>query len=350
MTTVAQPPTNNSLQILGVNLSLRSLVNHLENAIIIISGPAIAISGIIAGIDLLTGGSMFKDVAWLSLTWAICLLLTLDFQVLVMGTRAKQIYTNSAKSGKRKFVEILMIIVIAAAISSVSVQMQSIIARTQATISYTDRAGLQHTRNLTIDEATRDMGINPIALIWERSALVLVLIFMSGWFRDEKTHEEGTVTVAAPATQPVTPPTPVSSISEQDMQRILAALSEVAQMKDELRQLRDVQVSEITPPTENSTPAIPEHAESALTHQSEQASDAVNEDSKPLQGVEGEIAQIGAEADEKPLNGVQGYGDMIADLFKANPLITDLEVVEKVGCSRTTAIKWLKRVRPETAK
>jgi hypothetical protein len=179
-------------QVTRQSFTLRALVNRLENAIITLSGPAIAISGIIAGIDLLTGGSMFKDTAWLSLTWAICLLLTLDFQVLVMGARARGVY-RSSKGGGRKFTEILVIILIAAAISSVSVQMQSIIARTQATTTYTDRTG-QHTRNLTIDEATRDMGINPVALIWERSALVLILIFMSGWFRDEERRQDDEAT------------------------------------------------------------------------------------------------------------------------------------------------------------
>jgi hypothetical protein len=166
--------------------SLKSTVTHLENAIITLSGPAIAISGIIAGIDLLTTGSMFKNIGWLSLTWAICLLLTLDFQVLMLGARAKQIYHSDNKDSWRKVFEILAIVAIAASISYVSVQMQSIIARSQTTITTTDRGGHQSTHTISIDEATRDMGINPIALIWERSSLVLILIFMSGWLRDEE--------------------------------------------------------------------------------------------------------------------------------------------------------------------
>jgi hypothetical protein len=166
--------------------TLKSAVTHLENAIITLSGPAIAISGIIAGIDLLTTGSMFKNIGWLSLTWAICLLLTLDFQVLMLGARAKQIYHSENKDSWRKVFEILAIVAIAASISYVSVQMQSIIARSQTTVNATDRGGHQYTHTISIDQATRDMGINPIALIWERSSLVLILIFMSGWLRDEE--------------------------------------------------------------------------------------------------------------------------------------------------------------------
>jgi hypothetical protein len=170
--------------------SLKAAVKRLEDSIITLSGPAIAVSGIIAGIDLVTGGTMFKDIAWLSLTWAICLLLTLDFQVLMLGAKAKRIYTATGKGWKRKALEIFVTVAIAAAISSVSVQMQSIIARSQATTVYTDRSGQQHTRTLTIEEATEQMGINPVALIWERSALVLILIFMSGWLRDEESRRQ----------------------------------------------------------------------------------------------------------------------------------------------------------------
>lgn len=192
--------------------SLHSTVNKLENSIITISGPAIAISGIIAGVDLLTGGSMFRDIQWLSLTWAICLLITLDFNVLMLGARARRVYHGNKVIG-HKVAEIILITAIAGAISSVSVQMQSIIARTQATTAYSDATG-QHVRNLTIDEATRDMGIDPVALIWERSALVLVLIFMSGWFRDEEPSRNN-----AQLAQPVP-----ASLTREDVEQLLSAM------------------------------------------------------------------------------------------------------------------------------
>ncbi len=70
---------------------LQKSVTWLETAIITISGPLLAISGIIAGVDLVTGGNIFRQVGWLVLVWAITLLLTLDFQVLVLGARAHQI-------------------------------------------------------------------------------------------------------------------------------------------------------------------------------------------------------------------------------------------------------------------
>lgn len=151
--------------------SLRGGVHGMEDAIITLSGPGIAVSGIIAGVDLLTGGHVMSGMPWLATAWAICLLLSLDFQVLALGARSHKVYL-SQKSAGRKAAEILLALAIAAAISYVSIQMQSIVAK--MTVS-----------NLSIDAATTALGIDPNALIYERSVLVLVLIFLSGWFRHE---------------------------------------------------------------------------------------------------------------------------------------------------------------------
>ncbi len=152
------------------NVSLKRSVAGLEDAIIVISGPALAISGIIAGVDLVTGGHLLTQVGWLTLAWAITLLLTLDFQVLALGVRGMRVY-QSNKSPARKVVEVLLIVFIAAAISFVSIQMQSIIARVNA-------------EGISIDTAAVQLGVNMVALTWERSTLVLVLIFLSGWLRE----------------------------------------------------------------------------------------------------------------------------------------------------------------------
>src|SRR6266700_4327473 len=126
---------------------------------------------------------------WISLVWAITLLLTLDFQVLCLGVRSHRVYISD-KSWQRKAFDIALAMVIAAAISYVSVQMQSVIARVNA-------------ENISIDVSAAQLGINTIALIWERSALVLVLIFMSGWFREHKEEEKKEEVVLAPVQAPI---------------------------------------------------------------------------------------------------------------------------------------------------
>lgn len=163
--------------------TLKTAVHRLEDAIITISGPALAVSGILAGIDLVTGGNIFR-ISFLSLAWAICLLITLDFQVLALGARAHRVYLSHKPTGRKVF-EVLLAVAVAGAISYVSIQMQSIIARVNS-------AGV------SIDIAAAQLGVNLIALIWERSALVLVLIFLSGWFRED----DSTIVPAPPAQTP----------------------------------------------------------------------------------------------------------------------------------------------------
>ena len=203
---------------------LKSGVASLEDAIIVISGPALAISGIIAGVDLVTGGNILKSMGWLTLTWAITLLLTLDFQVLCLGVRSHRIY-SSKKHLVLKIIEIGIMMLIAAAISSVSIQMQSIIARVNA-------------ENISLDLASAQLGINMIWLIWERSTLVLVLIFVSGWLRE---HDI----------------TPAPSISDDTMTVILARLEKLDKLEQHITgHMQAIVVSEqpsqaLLPPVEN---------------------------------------------------------------------------------------------------
>ncbi len=216
-------------------LTLRQAVNRLEDGIITLSGPALAISGIIAGVDLVTGGHAMQSVGWLSLAWAICLLLSLDFQVLALGARAHKVYLSD-KPGWRKAFEIGLAVVIAVAISYVSVQMQSIIARVNST------------SGLSIDLATAQLGINPIALIWERSALVLVLIFLSGWFREDETVPDDMNHLPVPVEQQ-------AALDDETVQIILAKLAKLDQLEQVLAQQNSTIVTEAETPL-----ALPETA------------------------------------------------------------------------------------------
>lgn len=195
-----------------VPTSLKDATNTLEDSIITLSGPALAISGIIAGVDLLTGGTWMQAWPWLTFAWAVTLLLSLDFQVLSLGARVHKVYLSN-KGGWRKVGEIVIAVLIAAAISFVSIQMQSIIARSNSV------AGL------SIADATAQLGINPIWLIWQRSALVLVLIFMSGWFREEQVRQDGAANE--------TPETP-ASINDETMQLILGKLARLDHIEQAL--------------------------------------------------------------------------------------------------------------------
>ena len=265
-----------------MQFNLKSSVNHLEDAIITISGPALAISGIIAGVDLVTGGHAMQNVPWLTLAWAICLLLTLDFQVLALGARAHRVYLSNKATG-RKVAEIILACLVAAGVSYVSIQMQSIIARANVA-------------TITIDQAAAQMGINTIALIWERSALVLVLIFLSGWFREDDS------TAAVPAPQIVTP---MPTINPEVLNLLIERLDHLT-----------VTVTQLTSAP---APALPEHAESRPAN---------------LQP----IYDARFESKEQE----------IAAILQQRPAASVEEVAHEAGCSVRTAEKWIERLAERT--
>ena len=218
-------------------------VTRLEDSIITLSGPALAISGIIAGIDLVTGGNMLRDWPALTLAWAICLLLTLDFQVLNLGVRARRLYA------KKKYGEIAIITLVASGIAYVSIQMQSIIA-------------IANSASIPVAEAANRLGINLLALTWERSILVLALIFLSGWSRETKDVSPD-------------PDVKQASLSEEDMTLILQRLAEAQQ-------------PQITVSESSETPlALPETA--GETDETEASEPALDEQLTALLAINGDI-------------------------------------------------------------
>ncbi len=283
-------------------VSLRTAVARLEDGIIVLSGPALAISGIIAGVDLVTGGNILKSMSWLALVWAITLLLTLDFQVLALGVRAHRVYTAAQKSNKRKVAEIAIAVVIAAAISFISIQMQSIIARVNA-------------ENITIDLAAVQLGINTIALIWERSSLVLVLIFMSGWLRE---HDSTSTPVSTPA--PVAP----APLDWKDMLQEFAKLQQSTIETVIERTMERVTVTISEQKAETLQIAAP-------------ASDTQNILANDL--------EIDRKEDEQPifLERFQSKEQAIAAILQRAPGATPEQVAHEAGCSIRTANKWIQR-------
>src|SRR6266699_818114 len=213
-------------------MKLSKIVTGIENGIVTVSGPALAISGILAGIDLLTGGHLLASVNWLTYAWAITLMLTLDFTVLILGVHARRVYAK--KTSWAKFGEIALAVIVAASISFVSIQMQSIIARVNA-------------EGISIDTASAQLGISMMALTWERSTLVLFLIFMSGFLRDEgksnRLHDVTSslasplqsVSISLPMSEnaPVQIPQIARSRFESKEQAIWAALAQNPHASDE---------------------------------------------------------------------------------------------------------------------
>ena len=307
--------------------SLQEAVKQLEDGIIVLSGPALAISGIIAGVDLVTGGNILKSLSWLTLAWAVTLLLTLDFQVLAFGVRAHRISRAAHKSVVRKCCEILLIVLIAAGISFVSIQMQSIIARSQAMVTVLDRSGHEVSRPISIDEATIQLGINPLALIWERSTLVLVLIFMSGWLREDDSQQDKL---------PVPAPAPAV-----DMDALIAGVTGGLQAVYE-PQLKAVyeQVQRVTIQLEH-LPTFPAHPDLLALP----AQDAPESEQGATHRLENRIPICEAPG-EHPIYGerFESKEHVIAAILRRSPGATPEQVAAEADCTVRTALKWMGRL------
>jgi hypothetical protein len=255
-------------------MDLKMATHTLEDAIITLSGPALAVSGILAGVDLLTGGHVMIGLPWLTFAWAITLMLTLDFQVLTLGVRAKRIYLSD-KSRKRQLAEIALACIIAASIAFVSVQMQSIIARSNGV-------------GISIEQATIQLGISPFALIWERSALVLFLIFLAGWFREGGQGKQESETIP---------------LSDETVQLILSKLAKLDQL------------------------------EQAITQQSILVTEEGKQPAMPL--------LVGEHQGEQGAN----TGERVKTLLANNGRLSDRELAELLGCAPSTANKWRRRIQ-----
>ncbi len=328
------------------NINLNSAVTLIEDSIITLGGPALAISGIIAGMDLLTGGSILKQASWLAYIWAIALLLCLDFQVLALGARAHQIYLSD-KTTRRKIGEIALSFIIAAAISFVSIQMQSIIARVNAV------AGL------SIEQAAAELGINPIWLIWERSALVLVLIFMSGWFREERSKQQSDQTtnigaITANAGENNATDEAIKQLAEQvsllalSVTQITTTVTEVKTTVTAISQGDQKTLLERSGANEqtvivdtgmNKQAVFSDRGDQGTNEQTEYSDQGTNEQTTISES--GTFATI-TQGDQ----GDQGTntGERIRLALAYNPHLSDRELAAIVGCSSSTANKWRKRI------
>lgn len=294
--------------------TLKQAVRSLEENIITISGPALAISGVIAGIDVLTSNIIRTNFPMvgnvLGVVWAFCLMISLDFQVLTLGVKASRLYRDANKKGGAKFGEVLLCVVFACAISYVSVQMGTIFAQS---------LGMGTT--FTIEDAEARLGINPIWLFYERSALVMLLIFMSGWLRDVEldTSAENATQAAAAPLQGNELADALSQIAEMNA----ATLKAVQQMNQQQPQVTIEQVTRVTAEVvKQSLEALPFN--------------------QPLQIGAPNGADTATQVQPAPFE--RDYKTKIAELLASNPSITIEEVMAETKCSEPTAKKWLERL------
>ncbi len=128
--------------------------------------------------------------------------------------------------------------------------------------------------------------------------------------------------------------TPGNTLARGDMDAVLAALAEVKSLRTQVTQLQQ----QAALPPAHAQPMLPEPEKPERGDtQSEQGIHTTSE----LPVITPLVEPERGETNE------QSYGARIEALYKDNPQITIPEIEEAVGCSRSTAQKWLKRLKPQ---
>lgn len=341
-------------------------------------GYALAIASVLGFMDVLSNGEVLGHVPFLFYAWLLIMGLGVDFQILLVIGRVPDL-ARMVNHGIGKWVLIVFNIVFLVFLAYVSIVIGAVFTQ------HRDVPG-------TIAQAMSVLNINTVNFVYERAALATFLLIlmavdrtMERWrmqmaasnkqqARDQViAAQESTVKSEQTNTTPATQPTQANDIAQiiQAMQEMnaqnFAAMQ--AMNKETLNHFSQVTVELVRETVERTaaTIAIQTPAQTALpapsdTYQSEK-SDMSNVSEGEKNGVsEGQTEALNLDAiafggeqnggDEMVSQGEQDeqdYSDQIAAMYQQNNNIRVTDIVAALGCSRSTASKWLKRVKPVTA-
>lgn len=231
--------------------------------------------------------------------------------------------------------------------------------------------------NVSVDQAVRDLHIDPIALIWERAILVLLLIFLSGWLRQPACDPQGQ---GSPGQLDATYLDP-QALADTVAARLTQVNQEALTLTlDRLEQTQQVALQQALDHLDQAhkcrSEALPDHAEHVQVTLVESASEGVTMSTqvRPEQATltvgQGQCSSLTLTSGDQPCQRVKGNalsesvdpvrqraegqgGDgarrdvpvFIAEHLASQGAIPGVkQVMETTGCSRDTARKYLRQV------
>lgn len=143
---------------------ISGFLTWIESLITLISGPMLTVGGIIALVDLLTDGALQVNVPWILYLWAISQAIGVDGQLI--GSAAK----SARMAFEKRWPSFLFEFLLMALLGYIALL---------ATIVF----GYQQTFHLTTTQALARLGMDSVSWLWQRSAVAVFLIMLSGWRR-----------------------------------------------------------------------------------------------------------------------------------------------------------------------
>jgi hypothetical protein len=273
--------------------------HHVDKVINLILGYLLAIASVLGFMDVLSNGEVLQYASWLFYVWLCVMGLGVDFQILLVIGRLPDLFRID---GKKKWVIFSFNVVFLLLLCYISVIIGAVF------VQHKDVPG-------TIGQAMDALGINGVAFVYERAALATLLLVlmavdrtMERWRLQRHTSTQVSESASVPDLDEL-----IERLDERYAQRMQTTIETITETLIE-RTIERVTVARLSPSVHPVT-ALPSPG-------------AVDEPLEPIGGVQ-----------------QQGYGDQIEALYKQQPTLSAHEVARRVGCSVTTANKWLNRLQ-----
>lgn len=314
--------------------------HRADKVINLILGYLLAIASVLGFMDVLSNGEVLSSVPYAFYVWLAIMGLGVDFQILLVIGRMPDL-AKTVENGWLRFIFFVFNIAFLAFLCYMSIIIAAVFTQ------HRDVPG-------TIAQAMNALGIDSTRFVFERAALATLLLVLMAV---DRTMERWRLQIVRPATDTIA--LPVTQQSEQhaistpvqtnDLEKLLNAmqtmnqqtLQAMATMQQQSMQVTIEQVTRVTVEAMRDTlTALPAYQppQIAAPLSSDQKTPSINADGKPEMGLPNE--------QNNSVPNEQSYGDQIEALYKDNPKITAVEVERQIGCSRTTAASWLRKVRP----
>lgn len=343
--------------------------HRADKVINLILGYLLAIASVLGFMDVLSNGQVLGRVPNLFYVWLGIMGLGVDFQILLVVGRVPDL-ARMANASWQKWTIFLFNAVFLMFLAYMSVIIGAIFTQHRD-----DVAGS------TIAMAMSTLHIDATYFVYERAALATLLLVLMAI---DRTMERWRMQCAKSApvaadplpekTEPVQPTQELEKVLQAMVamnQQNLQALAEMNRqaVQDALQQSSRVTVELVRETVDRSiaTIALTGHTPAMLTDgiaNTPKEGQVVTADDSTCSGEQQEIQSDKPKADGETwtpgpaiCSGEQEseqkedrarYGPLIEGLYQRNTDITVTEIVDELGCSRSTASKWLQRVKPVT--
>ncbi|EFH83913.1 hypothetical protein [Ktedonobacter racemifer] len=338
--------------------------HRADKIINLVLGYLLAIASVLGFMDVLSNGEVLGHVPFLFYIWLLIMGLGVDFQILLVIGRVPDL-ARMVGHPVGKWVLVIFNIVFLAFLAYVSIIIGAVFTQ------HRDVPG-------TIAQAMQMLGINSTSFVYERAALATCLLIlmaidrtMERWRMQiavgnrQQQLDKQQVQISEVETQ-VESVQPAQNVQASDLTQVVQAMQEMneqnlaamhAMNNEMLNRFSQVTVELVRETIERTvaTVALPSAESPALP--AGKAEDEATSESRPslneqnlFEDEPGRTTEALSAIDFK-FRGAQpftpDYGKLIADMYQENNEITVLEIVDQLRCARSTATKWLKRVKEE---